>query len=165
MNQENTDRPDSVCAKKILGFTSLTPPENGAGEFSGRKTRQHFPRKMGSRLERIFILLFNSGHLQGGSRVCTLLVYLSGGGAVQTCLHSLGCLHLVRRPLQLRLLLILTTTFLTRALRRSYMCRGVYRGTSPTRKRNPLGPYRRPMPRVLGGSQEGGRFLMGEVPL
>jgi hypothetical protein len=29
----------------------------------------------------------------------------------------------------------------------------------------PLGPYRRPMPRVLGGSWEGGRFLMGEVPL
>ena len=29
----------------------------------------------------------------------------------------------------------------------------------------PLGPYRRPMPRVLGGSQGGGRFLMGEVPL
>jgi hypothetical protein len=24
-------------------------------------------------------------------------------------------------------------------------------GTSPTRKRNPLGPYRKPMPRVLGG--------------
>jgi len=28
----------------------------------------------------------------------------------------------------------------------------IYRGTSPTRKRTPLGPYRRPMPRVLGGS-------------
>ena len=28
----------------------------------------------------------------------------------------------------------------------------VYRGTSLTRKRTPLGPYRRPMPRVLGGS-------------
>ena len=27
-----------------------------------------------------------------------------------------------------------------------------YRGTSLTRKRIPLGPYRRPMPRVLGGS-------------
>jgi len=27
-----------------------------------------------------------------------------------------------------------------------------YRGTSLTRKRNPLGPYRRPLPRVLGGS-------------
>jgi hypothetical protein len=26
-----------------------------------------------------------------------------------------------------------------------------YRGTSPKRKRTPLGPYRRPMPRVLGG--------------
>ena len=39
------------------------------------------------------------------------------------------------------------------------------RGTSLARKRNPLGPYRRPMPRVLGGSLGGGRFLMGEVPL
>jgi len=28
----------------------------------------------------------------------------------------------------------------------------LYRGTSLTRKRTPLGPYRRPMPRVLGGS-------------
>ena len=26
----------------------------------------------------------------------------------------------------------------------------VYRGTSPIRKRTPLGPYRRPMPRFLG---------------
>ena len=34
-------------------------------------------------------------------------------------------------------------------------------GTSLIRKRTPLGPYRRPMPRVLGG----GRFLMSEVPL
>jgi len=40
-----------------------------------------------------------------------------------------------------------------------------YRGTSLIRKRTPLGPYRRPMPRVLGGSWGGGRFLMGEVPL
>ena len=32
-------------------------------------------------------------------------------------------------------------------------------------QRTPLGPYRRPMPRVLGGSWESGRFLMGEVPL
>ena len=40
-----------------------------------------------------------------------------------------------------------------------------YRGTSLTRKRTPLGPYRRPMPRVIWGSQEGGCFLMGEVPL
>ena len=39
------------------------------------------------------------------------------------------------------------------------------RGTSLTRKRTPLGPYRRPMPRVLGGSQGVVRFLMGEVPL
>ena len=27
-----------------------------------------------------------------------------------------------------------------------------YRGTSPTRKHPPLGPYHRPTPRVLGGS-------------
>ena len=40
-----------------------------------------------------------------------------------------------------------------------------YRGTSLIRKRNPLGPYRRPMPRVLEGSWGGGRFLMSEVPL
>ena len=40
-----------------------------------------------------------------------------------------------------------------------------YRGTSLMRNRNHLGPYHRPMPRVLGGSKEGGRFLMGEVPL
>ena len=41
----------------------------------------------------------------------------------------------------------------------------VYRGTPLKRKRSPLGPYRRPVPRVLGGSQGGGRFLMSEVPL
>ena len=40
-----------------------------------------------------------------------------------------------------------------------------YRGTSLTRKRTLLGPYRGPMPRVLGGSEGCGRFLMGEVPL
>ena len=43
--------------------------------------------------------------------------------------------------------------------------RELYRGTSLIRKRTPLGPYRRPMPRVLGWSQGGGRFFMGEVPL
>ena len=32
------------------------------------------------------------------------------------------------------------------------------------KKRTPVGPYRRPMPRVLGGSWGGGR-LMGKVPL
>ena len=41
-----------------------------------------------------------------------------------------------------------------------------YRGTSPARKRTPLGPYRRPMPKVLlGGSDGGGHVLMSEVPL
>ena len=34
-----------------------------------------------------------------------------------------------------------------------------------TRTRTLLGPYRRPMPRVLGGSLGDGHFLIGEVPL
>ena len=38
-----------------------------------------------------------------------------------------------------------------------------YRAASLIQKRNPLGPYRRPMPVVLRGSQGGGRFLMGKV--
>ena len=42
---------------------------------------------------------------------------------------------------------------------------GACRATSLTKKRTRLGPYRRPMPRVLGVSKGGGRFLMGEVPL
>ena len=33
-----------------------------------------------------------------------------------------------------------------------------YRGTSLIRKRTPLGPYRRPVPRVLGESWGGGAF-------
>ena len=40
-----------------------------------------------------------------------------------------------------------------------------YRGTWLSRKCTSLGPYHGPMPRVLGGSWEGGRFLMGEVTL
>ena len=36
-----------------------------------------------------------------------------------------------------------------------------YRGTSLTRKRTTLGPYRTPMLRVLGGSWGGGRFFYG----
>ena len=40
-----------------------------------------------------------------------------------------------------------------------------YRGTQLTRKRTPLGPYRRPMPRVIGGFYGSGRFLLGEVLL
>ena len=40
-----------------------------------------------------------------------------------------------------------------------------YRGSPLTRKRTSLGPYRRPMPRVLRESSGGGRFLMGEIPL
>ena len=34
----------------------------------------------------------------------------------------------------------------------SFISGDIYRGTSLTRKRTPLGPYHRPMPRVLGGS-------------
>ena len=41
----------------------------------------------------------------------------------------------------------------------------LYRSTSLTRKRPPLGPYRGPMPSVLGGSWGRGHFLMGEVTL
>ena len=40
-----------------------------------------------------------------------------------------------------------------------------YRGTSLTRKRTPLGPYRRLMTRVLGGSWGVGRFFVSEVTL
>jgi len=38
----------------------------------------------------------------------------------------------------------------------------MYRGTSLMRKCTPLGPYRRPMPRVIGG---GGGVLLGEAPM
>ena len=38
------------------------------------------------------------------------------------------------------------------------------RGTSLIRKRTPLGPYRRPVPGVLGGSQGGGIFLWARYP-
>ena len=40
-----------------------------------------------------------------------------------------------------------------------------YRGTSLIRHSPPLGPYSRTMSGVLGGSKEGGMFLMGELPL
>ena len=40
----------------------------------------------------------------------------------------------------------------------------MYRGTS-LKTRTPLGPYCRPVPRVLGESHGNGRFRMGEVPL
>ena len=35
---------------------------------------------------------------------------------------------------------------------RNQVGEGITEGTSLTRKRTPLGPYRRPMPRILGGS-------------
>ena len=37
----------------------------------------------------------------------------------------------------------------------------MYRGTSHTRNRTPLGPYRRHMPMVLGGPPGGGAFAYG----
>ena len=40
----------------------------------------------------------------------------------------------------------------------------MYRGTSLTRKRTPLGAYRRPMPRVLGGPRGVGVFLWARYP-
>ena len=40
-----------------------------------------------------------------------------------------------------------------------------YRGTSLIRNRHPVGPYSMTMPRGLGWSYGGGRFLMSEVPL
>ena len=43
--------------------------------------------------------------------------------------------------------------------------RSTYRGNSLIRNRHPVGPYRRPMPRVLGGSYGGGRFLVDKMPL
>ena len=44
--------------------------------------------------------------------------------------------------------------------RGSLRCARVWGG-----RHTPVGPYRRPMPRVLGGSSGVGRFLIGEVPL
>ena len=41
----------------------------------------------------------------------------------------------------------------------------LYRGTSLTRKRAPLGPYSRTMPRALWRSWGGWLFVMSEVPL
>ena len=41
----------------------------------------------------------------------------------------------------------------------------IYRGTSPIGNIAPLGPYSRPMPRVIWRSWGGLPFLMSEVPL
>ena len=41
----------------------------------------------------------------------------------------------------------------------------LYRDTSLIRNRHPLGPCSKPMPKVLGGSSGGGRFLVSEVAL
>ena len=40
-----------------------------------------------------------------------------------------------------------------------------YKATSLVRNRHPIGSYRRPMPRILRGSQGGEHFLISEVPL
>jgi len=47
---------------------------------------------------------------------------------------------------------------LSRYRRRFVPFQTVYRGTSLTRKCTPLGPYRRPMPTVLGWSKGGWAF-------
>ena len=41
----------------------------------------------------------------------------------------------------------------------------MYRGTSLIKELTPLGPFCRPMPQVLGGSEGSGRFLISEAPL
>ena len=41
----------------------------------------------------------------------------------------------------------------------------LYRGTSPIRKHTTLGPYRKPLPMVLGGSQGGWAFSYGRGTL
>ena len=41
----------------------------------------------------------------------------------------------------------------------------MYISTSLMRKHNSLGPHRRPMPRIVGGSKRVGLFLMGEILL
>ena len=51
-----------------------------------------------------------------------------------------------------------------RPLRHASNTGNVYRGTSLTRKRTPLGPYRRPMPRILGGLGGVGVFLWARHP-
>ena len=45
------------------------------------------------------------------------------------------------------------------------VCVRVWGVIEPIRKRTPPGPCRTPVPRVLGRSLGGGRFLVGEVPL
>ena len=47
---------------------------------------------------------------------------------------------------------------------REMLSEGTYRSISLIQLRTPLGPYRRPLCRVLTESQGGGYLLMGEVP-
>ena len=69
---------------KIGSVIAHPPPENGAGEFSGRKPSQHLPEKTGPRVvefskvsdSRAPALLFTCVH--------PTLVPLGGGGAVPT---------------------------------------------------------------------------------
>ena len=74
--------------------------------------------------------------LEGGAVSCERA---SPVAAPPCQLHMQGRLHAAARD-------ILSTHS------RDAMLMCLYRGTSLTRKRNPLGPYRKPMPRVLGGS-------------
>ena len=48
---------------------------------------------------------------------------------------------------------------------RTHNCSYMYRGTPLIRNYPPLGPYRRPVPGVLGGSWGGGRLIVGEETL
>jgi hypothetical protein len=58
-------------------------------------------------------------------------------------IHLIIEIILVDRPCEMELLLLASECRIFSSL---------YRDTSPIRKRIPLGPYRRPTPRVLGGS-------------
>ena len=61
--------------------------------------------------------------------------------------------------------LITSERYSPRASRKHRDARGLYRGTSLIRKRAPLGPYSRTMPRALWWPYGGLLFLMSEVPL
>jgi len=87
---------------------------------------------------------------------------------VQIGLRDLNHSHPIWLPLAARKRCLMMRMF-ARDMGPGFSVAGVpgplYRGTSLIRKRTPLGPYRRPVRRVLGKAQWGGRFLMGKVPL
>ena len=78
---------------------------------------------------------------------------------------GLSCMRLQCRPTKTRVETSRHGHFLRSRPPSCASPRNQYKGTSLTKKRTPLGPYRRPMPRVLEGSRGDGRFLMGEEPL